>query len=163
MLIVLLASCKLSSEKQLKNIAQLEEQINAQSSPQEIATLRDKYYTFVKDYPQDSLAPEMLFRVAILHLKIGHGDETIRDFDRLVNTYPNFEKNGEACFYKAFTYDNILHNLDSAKIAYEYFINHYPEDNLVTDAQLSLKYLGMSAEEIAATFNISDEDSLLEE
>lgn len=160
-LLLSFVACQQTAEQQLSAIEQLESQINAQSSAADIEKLEQKYYLYVTCYPADSLAPEMLFRAGTLHLKTNKGHEAIAVFDRLVQEYPDFAKNGEACFYKAFTYENILMQLDSAKIAYEYFIHAYPEDNLVTDAQLCLQYLGMSAEEIVATFNLNDEDTLL--
>ncbi len=162
-LLLSFVACQQTAVQQLSTIEQLESQITAQSSATDIEKLEQKYYLYVTCYPKDSLAPEMLFRAGTLHLKTNKGHEAIADFDRLVQEYPDFAKNGEACFYKAFTYENILMQLDSAKIAYENFIKTYPEDHLVTDAQLCIQYLGMNAEDIVATFNIDETDTLLSE
>ena len=111
------------------------------------------YKDYVKTFPQDSLSAEYLLRAGSINIKLGKGGEAIQNFDRIINYYPNFAKLPEVYYYKAYTYEAVIFDLAQARAGYTEFINRFPEHPMVTDAQLSIKYLGMTPEEIVASFD----------
>ena len=56
-----------------------------------------------------------------------------------------------ALFLIGFVYNNHLHNLDSARIAYEQFLTQYPSHEMASSAKFELDNLGKSPEELFRT------------
>jgi outer membrane protein assembly factor BamD (BamD/ComL family) len=90
------------------------------------------------------------------------GPEALSDFSRLTSKFPQNPHLQEAYYYKAFVYEDIMYDIAAAKIAYNDFINRFPTHKLVTDATLSIKYLGQSPEEIVASFQQNDSSNIEE-
>jgi TolA-binding protein len=82
--------------------------------------------------------------------------EAIRFYDRILNDFPDYRKAPEALFLKGYVYENNLGRLDKAKEIYEAFIAKYPTNEFADDAEVSLKYLGKSPEELIEIFQSSD-------
>jgi tetratricopeptide (TPR) repeat protein len=55
-------------------------------------------------------------------------------------------------FLKGYVYENNLGRLDKAKAIYEEFLQKYPDNDFADDAEVSLKYLGKSPEELIEIF-----------
>jgi TolA-binding protein len=69
-------------------------------------------------------------------------------YDWILDRYPNHSKAPQALFLKAFTYDNNLGDIESAREHYEAFLAKYPEDDFADDTEFLLENLGKSDEEI---------------
>jgi outer membrane protein assembly factor BamD (BamD/ComL family) len=144
-------------EAQINDVEkQLFETKNGVINKKEAANIIHLYTKYVNDYPEDEKSPQYLFKAADVSINSFHSDATIELFDRIITEYPHFEKTPQALFLKAFTYENYLMNLDSARVSYLLFLDKYPNHNFANDAQVSLNNLGKSPEEIIKSFNQSN-------
>jgi TolA-binding protein len=65
-------------------------------------------------------------------------------FYRLFPSSPNAPK---MLFLAGFTYNNDLHLIDSARVLYAAFLEHYPSDPMAASARFELDNLGKSPDE----------------
>ena len=157
--VALLAACGPNREKQLKAIEEREQtlstfdMIDDDSDLEGVLTL---YRTFAKDFPDDSLAPVFLQRAADLSIAMGHQKEAVSLLDSIISLYPGFEDLGGCWFLKGYAYET-ADEYDSARTAYTYFVEHYPDHSLAADTRKTLPYLGMSPEEMLETILKSEE------
>lgn len=119
----------------------------------EAANMIQYYVKYTDTYPEDEKSAEYLFKAADISINIFHSPNTIKLFDRVIAEYPNYEKAPQAQFLKAFTYENYLGDIESAKANYLVFLEKYPDHSFANDAQVSLNNLGKSPEEIIKAFN----------
>jgi len=119
--------------------------------------LIDLYKKYAKENPQDSLAPVYLFRAADISMNIQRPVRTIALFNKIMTEYPDYEKVSSIMFLKAFVYEDQLHDLDKAKRYYEEFLEKYPESDFADDAEVSLKNLGKTPEELIKEFEENNE------
>ncbi|PHI20032.1 hypothetical protein CEQ90_09855 [Lewinellaceae bacterium SD302] len=103
---------------------------------------------FSNQFPEDSLAALPLYRSAEISRSIGKPKEAIDTYKKVLERYPNFYKAAEARFMLAFSYDEDLKDLDQARVAYEDYLKRHPEHTFADDAQMLLRNLGKSDEEI---------------
>lgn len=101
----------------------------------------------------DSLAAEYAFNAADLYRGIG---DYKRALDMWLLVYKAYERDHpkapHALFQCAFTYDTVLDRKDLAKTLYTSFLKKYPNHNLAKDAQLSLKNVDKSPEDLIKEF-----------
>lgn len=153
----LFISCKpdLKKEKTAR-INELEtmlfEQKQGVIDKKEAANMIQAYLDYVDTYPADTISAQYLFKAADVSINSFHSMESIELFDRLINEYPNFSKAPQALFLKAFTFENYLLQLDSARVNYELFLQKYPNHPFANDAEITLKNLGKTPEEIIQEF-----------
>lgn len=119
--------------------------------------LIDLYKQYAKQNPKDSLAPVYLFRASDLSMNLQRPFKTIALFDLILKEYPDYEKTSSVMFLKAFVYEDQLKDLDKAKKYYEEFLARYPESDFADDAEVSLKNLGKSPEELIKEFEKKSE------
>ncbi len=129
----------------------------AQIKRADAAKLIDLYKKFAKENPQDSLAPVYLFRAADISMNIQRPVRTIALFNKIMTDYPDYEKVPSVMFLKAFVYEDQLHDLEKAKKYYEEFLARYPDSDFADDAEISLKNLGKTPEELIREFEQSTE------
>ena len=110
------------------------------------------YQEFAIENPKDSLAPLFLFRASDLSMNLNRPIQTIAIFDELMDKYPDYEKVPSVLFLKAFVYEDQLKDFDQAKIYYEEFLQKYPDSDFADDAEISLKNLGKTPEELILEF-----------
>ena len=110
------------------------------------------YQEFALENPKDSLAPVFLFRASDLSMNLNRPVQTIAIFDDLLDKYPDYEKVPSVLFLKAFVYEDQLKDFDQAKIYYEEFLQKYPDSDFADDAEISLKNLGKTPEELILEF-----------
>lgn len=115
------------------------------------------YARFAHDFSDDTLSPEYLFKAGEIARALYRGNEATIYYKQLCEEYPDFEKTPTAMFLLAFTYENVLKDTLNAKKIYEEFINKYPDNQFIDDAQYSLKYLGKSPEELMKIFEENEE------
>lgn len=156
-----LASCQWSGQKSdvsvlNDSIASLEKEI---FNPYEDRLDRAKaielinlYQKVAKEEPKSSTAPEYLFKAGDLSINVQGPNKTIMIFDELLLNYPESEKAPTALFLKAFVYDDQLKDYANAKKYYELFLVKYPDSEFADDAEISLKNLGKTSEELIEEF-----------
>ena len=69
-----------------------------------------------------------------------------------MNNYPDFDKTPQCLFLKGYIYENNLGDLDMAKSLYEEFLQKYPDDDFADDAEVSIKNLGKTPEQLIKEF-----------
>ncbi len=114
--------------------------------------LIDKYVQFGDEFPENQETPSMLFKAGDMSMNLNMPKEAIVIFDRIMDNYPDYEKTPQCLFLKGYIYENNLGDLNSAKKIYEEFLQKYPEDEFADDAEVSIKNLGKSPEELIKEF-----------
>jgi outer membrane protein assembly factor BamD (BamD/ComL family) len=160
-LVVLLASCQWpgqqSNMKVLNDsIAALEKDIFNPDKDKldrvKAIELIDLYQKVAQEDPKSEAAPEYLFKAADLSINVQKPEKTILLFDEILANYPDYKKAPTALFLKAFVYDDQLHDYVNAKKYYELFLEKYPNNEFTDDAEISLKNLGKTPEELIKEF-----------
>jgi len=156
MLVALIAACTPAIEKDAAAIKNAEDDLySADSGPvdrNKVLTLVDQYVAFADNYPDDSMAVENLFKGAELCLTLGEGQRSIDLYDRVIVDYPDFKKVPESMFLKGYVYENYLGDLNTAKAIYTEFLETYPDNEFADDAEISIRNLGKSPEELIKEF-----------
>lgn len=148
--VLLLAACGPNREKQLKAIEEHEQTLSTLDMIDDNSDLDEMlnlYRTFANDFPDDSLAPVFLQRAADLSISMGEQAQAVELLNNVIALYPGFEDLGGCWFLKGYAYET-AEQYDSARVAYTYFVDNFPEHNLASDTRKTLPYLGMSPEEI---------------
>jgi tetratricopeptide (TPR) repeat protein len=104
----------------------------------------------VRNDPEKS--PILLLKAAEAAIAADNSIKAITIFDRFLATWPGSPKAPQAAFMRAFTLENNLNDLPNAKIAYQDFLKKYPKDDFADDAQMALKNLGKSPEDLVKEF-----------
>lgn len=142
---------KHSRQADLENITRYEDSIDIKNSILSVETgnrLIDLYTTFTNNHPDDSLAPMYLHRAAQVAANIHRPDLALQYLDTVTAKYPDYKDVAVCAFYKGFVLENVAGDLEHARLAYQEFIDQYPNDPLVNDAQISIENLGLTPEEL---------------
>jgi TolA-binding protein len=165
-LAILLASCGgsgASEEQQVKKekdelafrIDSLENVLFGQSTnvDREVAAqLLQSYIKFIDTYPADSRCPDFLYKGAGIARGVGVHMRALKMYQQILSDYPEFPKQAETQFLIAFTYDNDIKDIESAKIAYQDVMERYPDHEFAKQAEERLKTIDMSDEELIELF-----------
>jgi len=156
-----LASCQWSGQKSgmrvlNDSIAMLENEIfNPEKDKLDRAKaveLIDLYQKVAKEYPESDSAPEYLFKAGDISINVQNANKTLMIFDEILIDYPDYKKAPTVLFLKAFVYDDQLQDYANAKKYYELFLEKYPDSEFADDAEISLKNLGKTPEELIEEF-----------
>lgn len=114
--------------------------------------LSKMYVEYVSANPNDSLAPDFLYKAADINMNVGKPKATIVLFQKILNYYPNYKNIPTVMFLMGYVYENQLNDYEKAGKYYIEFIDKYPESDFADDATISLKNLGKSPEEMIKEF-----------
>ncbi|MBN3034849.1 MAG: tetratricopeptide repeat protein [Bacteroidales bacterium] len=128
------------------------------SSAQELIA---SYLNYAEMYPDDSLAPEYLFKAGDMCMNLGKPQKAIETFDRILASYPGYEKTPQSLFLKGYVLENHLNDLENARRIYEEFLERFPDDDFADDAEACIRNLGKSPEELIREFETQHTDSLV--
>jgi len=117
----------------------------AEQSTQELAI--EKFTAFLERYPQHELAPRALKQLAMIAQQKGDMRGAIAHYKRLLENYPASDQADEAQFMIAFIYEEYLHDLEQARLAYQRVIDEYPNSELAVSARRLLPNVGRDPEE----------------
>jgi tetratricopeptide (TPR) repeat protein len=98
--------------------------------------------------PKAPRSPDLLYDAARTAGYIRSFPKAVELYDWVYRRYPDFQRNSQALFMMAFTYDNEMKNLEKAKELYLEFVQKFPDDDFADDVQVLLQNLGKSEEEI---------------
>lgn len=115
-------------------------------------TMVDVYKAYASAYPQDSLAPEYLFRAAGSMKSMQDPEGSLKLYDRIIKDYPSWKRNVDVLYMKALTLDDDLDRLGEARVAYQQVINNFPDHAFARDAKVMIQNLGLTDEELIAKF-----------
>lgn len=159
-IIGVLSSCttpvKSDKEKMQENILVLEKQCyddNTNTYNQKVALKTIvEYQKFIDKYPNDSISGNYLYLAGQLSKSINLYGEAVHKFSVLLKTFPNYTKAANAQFLIAMIYENDIKDTLKAKVAYQEFIDKYPNNELTNDAKLSIQYMSISPEDLIKIF-----------
>lgn len=144
-----------NSNDPAKKIEKLEKQLFTTENaivPEVASDLVSAYCDFADANPDDSMAPEYLFKAVDVSMNINEPQRTISIIDRLLTEYPDFPRTQAALFVKAFIFETRYNNLDMAKKLYEQYLEQYPEGEFAEDCRASVENLGLTLEELVKKF-----------
>ncbi len=98
--------------------------------------------------PQAEATPQILFEGAEMARSMGLYRQAAGMYSKVAQQYSMTKPARLALFMQAFTLDNELKDYDSARVCYERFLEKYPNDDFADDAQVLLRNLGRSPEEM---------------
>lgn len=98
--------------------------------------------------PGDSMSAEYLHKAAETLRSLRAIDRSLKVYDKIIDQYPGHPRASQALFLKAFTYDNNLKELDSARKYYTVFLEKHPDDDFTSSAKFLLENLGKSDDEL---------------
>lgn len=147
--VLLLAACGNNREKDLDEIKAYEARISmfdVAVHADKADTLTGLYRHFIEEYPDDSLAPLFMLRMAEIAINTGDNDEAIDLLDNLENTYSDYEDLAGCLFLKGQAYEaNEQYN--EARECYTRFVENYPDHYLAADTRRLIPLIGLTPEE----------------
>jgi TolA-binding protein len=154
------AACKSPKEKLVQEITNTEAMLFADSaSNMNRATVEkvvDYYTTFANKFPDDSLAPEYLFKAGDVSSGTASYTRSLGYFNEVYTKYPNHNKAAASLFLMGYINENSLNDTAAARKYYTEFLNKFPNNEMAQSAQFSLSNLGKSPEELVKLFNLPD-------
>lgn len=116
------------------------------------------YENYANALPEDSLAPEYLYKGAEIAMNLQMAGRAIEYHQRILNNYPDFDKKSYSLFLQAFIYENQMQQYETAKKLYREFIEIYPEHPLADDAAVSISNMGKSLEELIKSWEAEEKN-----
>lgn len=145
-LVIVFASCNSPKEKAIQQIKQMKAN-DTVFSPQAIEDLKAAYLDFAAKYPDDEMAPELIFKAAQRCNVIAQHKQAIDLFQSIIEKYPSSRVSEEALFLQGYVYENSMQDYAKAKQTYEQFMLKYPNSELAEDAKMAIRNLGKSPEQ----------------
>jgi outer membrane protein assembly factor BamD (BamD/ComL family) len=140
-------ACQSPQEKSMIEIQLLEKQLMEEYEGMVSTELGQKmitsYINFTNQFPADSSAPICLFKAGEVAQGIGEYEKSLELFSQVKDSYPAHEKAPVALFLTGFITDNHLNSPEAAKLAYQEFINNYPNHALARDARILIEQAGL--------------------
>ena len=154
--VVVFAACSSKQEELKTEIKTMEDVLFADANKMidkaKARELIDMYVQFGDEFPESEEAPSMLFKAGDMSMNLNMPKEAVDIFDRIMNNYPDYEKTPQCLFLKGYIFENNMGDLNGAKKIYEEFLEKYPNDDFADDAEVSIKNLGKSPEELIKEF-----------
>ena len=107
--------------------------------------LVELYIKFADKYPSDSLAAPYLHRAAQVCNGMDRIDDMVSLYDRVIDNYPEYIHLDECYYEKGIALDNAGRK-DEARIAYQEFLDEFPNHFLADDIRKAIPLLDMSDE-----------------
>lgn len=108
----------------------------------------NEYQKFIKEYPEDSLSAHYLYLGGQLSKSINLYGEAIHQFETLIKDFPHYSHVANAKFLIGMIYENDIKDTAKARQNYQEFIEQYPTDDLVDDAQFLIQNLSLTDEQL---------------
>lgn len=109
----------------------------------------DLYLQFAKDFPNDSLTPEYLYRAADIAFNMGNEQKALDCFNQIIDNHETYRNLGNCYFMLGECY-SALGQYQEAKEAYGEFVKLFPDHPLAKDTRYQLEHnmIGLSPEEM---------------
>ncbi len=115
-------------------------------------TLIEKSKRFAQAFPGDPLGGAYLFRSGEVARGIRDYAEAIALFEEVETKYPSHERAPQALFLRAFTYEENMRDVASAKKYYQLFLKKYPNHAIAAHVKDLLKVVETPPEELIKQF-----------
>jgi len=108
------------------------------------------YAEFLRDYPDDPLAPEAQFFIGVTHFGQLKYDLAVSDFDAILERYPEGKRTPDAYFMKGKALKAAGHR-DEAATVWRALRKKYPRSDQADQAAEQLRAMGLSAGPVTPT------------
>ncbi len=155
LVLVILSACKPDPKKEIRALeAELasENFVFDEEGIKKAEILISRYVAFADANQDDPEAPAFLQHAAEISLNLNKFSQSLEWYNRIIYQYPDYQKTPECLFMVAFIYENHIQNLGRAKELYESFLKRYPGHELADDAEVCIRNLGKSPEELLREF-----------
>jgi len=116
---------------------------------QEAPKVAEKYCQFVNQNPNDTAVVKWLFHAMEINVMLKNSDKSLELGNQLLNQYPQSKWAPKTLlFMGSYVYNDQLNDTAQAHQMFQKLIDEYPESELVSDAQKSIEYLGLTPDEI---------------
>jgi len=151
------ASVEMDSVLRTNEVLSVKQRVMAEDLVQE-------YMEFANNYPEDSLAPQFIFKSAMLFHFIPFYDKELEALEMLAERYPESEYAPQALVTAARVSEENLNNIDKSIQYLQQLKDKYPESPYATNIDLQMEYAGDDEALLDAIMekNGIDLDSLLE-
>lgn len=156
--VIFLFACSGPAEPKRPTIEELEtelfdnEMIFTEEGKSKALDLVTLYMSYAEKNPDDTMSAGYLFKAADITMNLGDPGKAIGIYNKIIYTYPGYQKVPECMFLVAYIYENYLQNYGKAKDLYEEFIRKYPDNAFADDAKMSIKNMGKTPEELIREF-----------
>lgn len=116
------------------------------ATPEKANEIIALYTQFVTDFPEDSLAPIYMMKMAETQIAVGEFESGIANLDSIITLYPGFEDVAACHFLKGWAYEQ-NQEYDKAREAYKELVTLYPDHVLAKDARKMIPLVGLSPSE----------------
>lgn len=110
------------------------------------------FQDFASIFPEDPEAPDYLLRASDLALTLGQPEKSVKILNQIIQKYPAYKKMEDVKYNRASHMDFELRDTTNAKIAYQEFIDAYPNSPLVNDCRSRIENIRYSIEELTEKF-----------
>ena len=123
--------------------------------PEVVPALTDMIegYVLALDTTDHAKTAGLLFEAANANRAAGNFARAISFYNTVSGMDADPQKAANSQFMMAFVFENDMHALPEAKIAYENFLKRFPKSEMAGDAKMALANLGKSPEELLKQFN----------
>lgn len=138
-----------------KDLVELEQKLESNlESPKEedVKKAITMFQDFAGIFPDDPEAPDYLLKASDMALSVGQVEKSVKILNRIVEEYPDYSRMEDVMFNKASHLDFELRDTTQAKVAYQEFIDRYPDSELRDDAESRIENIQYSLEELAEKF-----------
>jgi TolA-binding protein len=115
------------------------------------------YTDFATYFPNDSLAPEYLFKAGEVATGAKKYKRSLELYQTIAQKYPNYKHMMQSLYLQAFLLDNFLNDDAAAKTIYEEIISKYPNTNYAKDAKAAIEHLGKTDDQLIEEFEKKNE------
>ncbi|NND93913.1 MAG: hypothetical protein HKN45_03555 [Flavobacteriales bacterium] len=115
--------------------------------------LLNEYEAFAASYPENEMTPVYLDRAANIARGLKDFERGLKNYQAIVEGYPEFERIIETKFLIAFMYDNEIKDKAKAEEHYKAVAQEYPDHIFGRNAKDRLITLHMSDEELLEFFD----------
>lgn len=119
-----------------------------QQDTNQVKEIINAYQNFAQRFPDDSMAPEYLFRAAGACLNDRRLIQSLELYNFVEHEYPNAYRAPYSLFSRAFIFENYIKDLYQADRLYYLFIKKYPKHEMNNDAVIAREYVGRSIKEM---------------
>ena len=151
--LALFFACGPSQKTQKENIVRLENELQKGQDTAKMSALISMYDKYSVDFPDDSLTPMYIFRSGEMNRVMKKGTQALINYDLLIKKYPKSEYVPQCYFLKGFVFEDVMYDFPAAEVSYREFIEKFPNHPLRKEAELSIKFLGKSVDEIIEMFS----------
>lgn len=119
--------------------------------------LIEKVELYAKDFPQDSLTPELLFKAGDVAKGSGEFGKAVQLWGQVWRNYKSYPKAPMALFLQGYTFDADLRDAKMAAKYYNQFLLQYPDHELAEQARQLLTVVDTKPEDLIKKFEAAEE------